>query len=184
MVNEGIELDASMVPKVSSDDNTSSTEEQDESNSSGYDAYARKERVDKAGSEVEYAAARPSYYKDTLTKVHHSNIDTFENVFAHGIQNHEQLESIPDTYMVKENNSNIVFDIPYRDPDRGKEDHDDVDNEQERALFASLVNNLQCEVETCTKVIREAQQENVVLTKELERYKEKQKHFARYCKKD
>ncbi|GJX51359.1 hypothetical protein Tco_0278204 [Tanacetum coccineum] len=68
----------------------------------------------------------------------YSNNDTFENMFAHGIQNHEQPESIPDTYVVNENNSNIISDIPNMDPDRGKEEHDDVDNEQERALFASL----------------------------------------------
>ncbi|GJV73740.1 hypothetical protein Tco_1493735 [Tanacetum coccineum] len=38
---------------------------------------------------------------------------------------------------------------------RGKEDHDDVDNEQERALFASLVNNLKFEMENCTKLPKE-----------------------------
>ncbi|GJW01281.1 hypothetical protein Tco_1556532 [Tanacetum coccineum] len=31
----------------------------------------------------------------------YSNNDTFENMFAHGIQNHEQPESIPDTYVIE-----------------------------------------------------------------------------------
>nr|GEY25886.1 hypothetical protein [Tanacetum cinerariifolium] len=38
------------------------------------------------------------------------------------------------------------------DLNRGKEERDDVDNEKERVVFASLVNNLKCEVENCTKI--------------------------------
>ncbi|GJZ34741.1 hypothetical protein Tco_0580558 [Tanacetum coccineum] len=38
------------------------------------------------------------------------------------------------------------------DPNRDKKEHDYVDDEKERAFFASLVNNLKCEVENCTKV--------------------------------
>ncbi|GJY00882.1 hypothetical protein Tco_0359034 [Tanacetum coccineum] len=85
----------------------------------------------------------PTYDSDTMSEVNH---DMFENVFAHGIQNHEQPESIPNTYAVNENNSNIIYDIPNMDPDKGKEEHDDVDYEQQRAFFASLINNLKCDV--------------------------------------
>ncbi|GKE98685.1 hypothetical protein Tco_0022036, partial [Tanacetum coccineum] len=108
----------------------------------------------------------PSYDSDTVFEVHH---DMFENVFAHRIQNHEQPESIPDTYVVNETNSNIISNIPYMDPDRGKEEHDDVDYEQHHALFASLINNLKCDVEKCNEVNREAQQANSLLTNDLER---------------
>ncbi|GJW94736.1 hypothetical protein Tco_0174408 [Tanacetum coccineum] len=132
----------------------------------------------------------PSYESDTLTEVPHSSNDTFQNVFAHGIQSHEQRESVPDTYEVNENNSNIISDIPNMDPDRNKEEHDHVDYEQQLAFFASLINNLKCDVEKCNEVNREAQQANALLTNELERYKEKEKHFAKdmiiefeYCKK-
>ncbi|GJT69487.1 hypothetical protein Tco_1028773 [Tanacetum coccineum] len=136
--------------------------------------------VNEIVSEVENDTVRPSYDKDTLTEVHHSNNDTCENVFAHGIQNHEQPESIPDTYVVKkENNSNIISDIPNMDPDRDREDHDYVDAEQQRALFASLFNNLKYEVENCNKDYREAQQADTLLTKELKKYKEKEKHFPK-----
>ncbi|GJS29085.1 hypothetical protein Tco_0489705 [Tanacetum coccineum] len=113
----------------------------------------------------------PSYDSDTLSEVPH---DMFENVFAHGIQSHEQPESIPNTYEVNENNSNIISNIPNMDPDRDKEEHDDVAYEQQRAFFASLINNLKCDVEECNKVNREAQQANSLLTNELERYKEKE----------
>ncbi|GJZ68571.1 hypothetical protein Tco_0631811, partial [Tanacetum coccineum] len=136
---------------------------------------------------TEDADIEPSYDSDTVSEVHH---DMFENVFSHRIQNHEQPESILDTYVVNENNSNIISDIPNMDPDRGKEEHDDVDYEQQRAFFASLINNLKCDVEKCNEVKREAQQANALLTNELERYKEKEKHFAKettiefeYCEK-
>nr|GEV73118.1 pyruvate, phosphate dikinase regulatory protein, chloroplastic [Tanacetum cinerariifolium] len=65
------------------------------------------------------------------------------------------------------------------DPDRDKEEHGYVDDEKQRAFFASLINNLKCDVEKSTKVNHEAQQANALLTKELERYKEKEKHFAK-----
>ncbi|GJZ61632.1 hypothetical protein Tco_0617769, partial [Tanacetum coccineum] len=77
----------------------------------------------------------PTYDSDTMSEVNH---DMFENVFAHGIQNHEQPESIPNTYAVNENNSNIIYDIPNMDPDKGKEEHDDVDYEQQRQTDHTL----------------------------------------------
>ncbi|GJR08560.1 hypothetical protein Tco_0791212 [Tanacetum coccineum] len=62
---------------------------------------------------------------------------------------------------------------------RDKEEHDDVYYEQQRAFFASLINNLKCDVEKCNEVNHEAQQANALLTNELERNKEKEKHFAK-----
>ncbi|GJX91727.1 hypothetical protein Tco_0345053 [Tanacetum coccineum] len=89
-----------------------------------------------------------------------------------------------------ENNSNIIYDIPNMDPDRDKEEHDDVDYEQQLAFFASLINNPKCDVEKYNEVNREAQQANALLTNEFKRYKEKEKDFAKdmtieskYCKK-
>nr|GEV00991.1 hypothetical protein [Tanacetum cinerariifolium] len=89
---------------------------------------------------------------------------------------------------VSKNNSNIISDIQNMDTDRDNEEHDYVDDEQQRAFFASLINNLKCDVEKCMKINHEAQQANALLTKELERYKVK-KHFAKettieseYCK--
>ncbi|GKA50935.1 hypothetical protein Tco_0744131, partial [Tanacetum coccineum] len=134
--NEGITLDAGLDSEASTDDN-SSTEQHDGSSSLGYAADVERVQVDNVISNKENATVGPSSDNNTLTEVHHSNNDTFKNVFALKIQNHEQLE-----------------------------------------------------VENCTKVNREAQQANAVLTKELERYKEKEKHFAKettneseYCKK-
>nr|GFA92545.1 hypothetical protein [Tanacetum cinerariifolium] len=103
-----------------------------------------------------------------MTEVPHSNNNTFKNMSAYGIQSHEQPESIPNTYEVNKNNSNIISYIPNIDPDRDKEEHDDVDYEQQRAFFTSLINNLKCDVEKCNEVNREAQQANALLTNELE----------------
>nr|GEW28947.1 hypothetical protein [Tanacetum cinerariifolium] len=94
-----------------------------------------------------------------------------------------------DSDMVSENNSDITSVILNMDPDRGKEEHDDVNYEKQCAFFAFLINNLKCDVEKCNEVNREAQQANALLTNQLERYKEKEKHFAKdmaieyaYCK--
>ncbi|GJX25315.1 hypothetical protein Tco_0231611 [Tanacetum coccineum] len=123
----------------------------------------------------------PSYDSDTVSEVPHDMFaNMFENMMIHGIQNHVQPETIPDTYVVNENNSHIISNIPNMDLDRDKEEHDDVDYEQQRAFFASLINNLKCDVEKCNEVNREAQQANALLINELERYKEKEKHFAKY----
>ncbi|GKD66789.1 hypothetical protein Tco_1308897 [Tanacetum coccineum] len=154
---------------------------------SGNDADAKKILVDTTTSDIENDDIGTSYDSDTVSEVHP---DMFEIVFAHGIQNHEQPKSSPGTYVVNENNSYITFDIPNMDPDKGKEEHDDVNYEQQRAFFASLTNNLKCDVEKCNKVNSEAHQANALLKNELERYKEKEKHFEKditieseYCKK-
>ncbi|GKA21038.1 hypothetical protein Tco_0701027 [Tanacetum coccineum] len=57
-----------------------------------------------------------------------------------------------DNDTMNENNSNIISDIPNMDPDRDKEEHDYVNYEQQYAFFASLINNLKCEVDkSCEK---------------------------------
>ncbi|GKB23332.1 hypothetical protein Tco_0862733 [Tanacetum coccineum] len=50
-----------------------------------------------------------------------------------------------------DSDSDISSDIPNMYPDRGKEEYDDVNYEQQRAFFASLINNLKCDVEKCNK---------------------------------
>ncbi|GKE46878.1 hypothetical protein Tco_1478136 [Tanacetum coccineum] len=91
MVNEGIVLNASLNSEASTYDNTS-IKQQDGSSSSEHVADDERARVDKVVSDVENVIARPSYDNDTLIEVHHSNNDTFENVFALEIHNHEQLK--------------------------------------------------------------------------------------------
>ncbi|GJQ95604.1 hypothetical protein Tco_0006743 [Tanacetum coccineum] len=134
-------------------------------NSSSVTSFSKPENVNKSFNKERSSSERnhtdddigPLYDSDIITEVPHSSYDTFENVFAHGIQSHEQPESNPDTYMVNENNSNVISNIPYMDLDIHKEEHDYVDYEQHRAFFASLINNLKCDVEKCNEVNREVQ---------------------------
>ncbi|GJT19410.1 hypothetical protein Tco_0878116 [Tanacetum coccineum] len=161
----------------------------DERSSSGNENRSSDHESTSSGNDAD-ADIGPLYDSDTVSEVPHSSNDTFENLFTHGIHSQEQPESIPDTYEVNENNNNIIFDIPNMDPDRDKEEHDDVDYVQQCVFFASLISNLKCDVDKCNKVNREAQQANALLINELERYKEKEKHFLKdmtieseYCKK-
>ncbi|GJV87828.1 hypothetical protein Tco_1531766 [Tanacetum coccineum] len=154
LVTKGIKVDESLVAKQSTYDSVTSSKQLDECSISGNEN--RSFDQESSSSEIDADAdIRLSYDSDIVFKVHH---DMFENVFAYGIQNHKQPESIPDTYVVNENNSNIISDIPHMDPDRGKEEHDDVDYEQQRALLASLINTLKCDVEKCNRVNRQTDQ--------------------------
>ncbi|GJW61786.1 hypothetical protein Tco_0111121 [Tanacetum coccineum] len=182
LVTEGIALDDSLVTMHSTVDSRTSSEHHNECNSSrnecsrsGIENRSSDNESSSSGNDTN-ADIGPLYDTDTVFEVHH---DIFENMFVHEIRNHKQHESIQDTYVVNENKSNIISDIPNMDPDRDKEEHDYVDYEQHRAFFASLINNLKCEVEKCNMVNCEAQQANALLTNELERYKEKEKHFAK-----
>ncbi|GJV94921.1 hypothetical protein Tco_1546498 [Tanacetum coccineum] len=182
LVTEGIALGASLVDKQCTFNSSTSLEQQHDYNSSrneysrlGNENESSDNERSSSGNDAD-VDIRPLNDSDTVFEVHN---DMFKNMFLHEIQNHEQPKSIPNTYVTNENNSNIISDIPNMDPDRDKEEHNYVDDEQQRALFASLINNLNCDIEKCTKVNHEAQQANVLLTNELERYKEKEKHFSK-----
>nr|GEW80801.1 hypothetical protein [Tanacetum cinerariifolium] len=149
------------------DDSLTSLEQLNKIICSRSDEDVEKILVDTVGYVIENADIGPSYDSDTLSEVHH---DTFENVFANEIQSPEQHDSIYNTYVVNENNSDIIYVIPYMDPDRGNEEHDYAAYEQQRTFFSSLINNLKCDVEKCMKVNREAEKANALLTNELERY--------------
>nr|GEW69866.1 hypothetical protein [Tanacetum cinerariifolium] len=95
LVTEGATLEASLVNEEQLDESSSS--ETTFSKSKNKNRSPDKESSISEENDV-YANIEPSYDSDTETKVPHSNNYTFENVFAHGIQIHEQPESIPDTY--------------------------------------------------------------------------------------
>nr|GEW94997.1 hypothetical protein [Tanacetum cinerariifolium] len=145
LVTEGIALNDNLVAKESTDDSVPSSEQLDKNISLGNDADAKKILVETVSSGIEQANIGPSYESCTVSEVHH---DTFENVFAHSIQNHVEPESIPSAYLVNENNSNIISDIPNMDPVKDKEEHDYVDDEKQHVFFASLFNN-KLEVKNC-----------------------------------
>ncbi|GJS82395.1 ribonuclease H-like domain-containing protein [Tanacetum coccineum] len=65
MVTEGIALDVSLVYRECTDDNTTLSEQQDKSSSSGYDVDEEKLLVDMVASDIENADIEPSYDTDT-----------------------------------------------------------------------------------------------------------------------
>ncbi|GKA57462.1 hypothetical protein Tco_0756650 [Tanacetum coccineum] len=76
------------------------------------------------------------------------------------------------------------------DTDTLTEVHHSNNDTIENMFALRIQNHEKIEVENCTKVNHEAQQANSLLTKELERYKDKEKHFSKettneskYCKK-
>ncbi|GJT61690.1 hypothetical protein Tco_1005223 [Tanacetum coccineum] len=133
--------------------NNALSKQQDESSSPGNDSDAEEKLSSEVGFDNVVADVGPSYNSNLLVKVHQSNDDvhTFDNVFAHEIQNHEQPEYINDTYVVN----------------------------QERASIACLINNLQNEVARCNEVNNEAKAFNASLTKELESYRKRANVFEK-----
>lgn len=103
-------------------------------------------------------------------------------MFVHDQTHPEHPESISDTYVVEQNDSNITFDTPDMDPNRGEPAQDGSSYEQDRALFASLIDNFKHELEKCKEDNRKAKQVNVLLTKELERFKKMEKGFENVTK--
>lgn len=106
----------------------------------------------------------------------------FDNVFAHNQTHPVHPESISDTYVVEQNDSNITFATPDMDPNRGEPAQNGSTYEQDHALFASLINNFKHELEKCKEDNRKAKQANVLLTNELERFKEMEKGFQNITK--
>ncbi|GKF72623.1 hypothetical protein Tco_0208737, partial [Tanacetum coccineum] len=106
LVSKGITMDDNLVAKESIDDSVTSSKQLDRSSSLGNDVDVEKILVGTVASGIKIADISPSYDSDTVPKVHH---DTFQIVFANEIQSHEQPDSISDTYVVNENNSDIIL---------------------------------------------------------------------------
>lgn len=129
---------------------------------------------------------RHSFDTEILTTVQHSNnydnVVVFDNVFARNQTHPEHSESISDTYVVEQNDSNITFATPDMDPNIGEPAQDGSSYEQDRPLFDSLIDNFKHELEKCKEDNRKAKQMNFLLTKELERFKEMEKGFQNVTK--
>lgn len=176
-VNEGDASDDSLIFTGSD----SSSEQQVESSSPSYDSDTDGTQRNEAIWDTEDDHIRPSSDTEILAMAQHSyahdNVNIFENMFVHDHTYPEHSESISDTYVVEQNDSNITFVTQDMDPNRGEPAQDGSSYEQDRALFASLINNFKHELDKCKNDNREAKQTNVFLNKEIERFKEMEKHF-------
>lgn len=119
IVNEGEASDVSLVFTGSD----TSSEQQVESNSPSYDSDTDGTYRNEAVWDTEDDHTRPSFETEILAMVQHSNYNdnvVFDNVFAHDQTHPAYPESVSDTYVVEQNDSNITFATPDMDPNRGE----------------------------------------------------------------
>ncbi|GKG19592.1 hypothetical protein Tco_0376691, partial [Tanacetum coccineum] len=88
----------------------------------------------------------PIFDAEPLHKV--QNNDDNYNVFAIENEHPEQPESINDTYLEEQGDTNITIDSLDMCYDREQDDQDDADKlAQERDLLASLIDKLKCKID-------------------------------------
>nr|GFC54529.1 hypothetical protein [Tanacetum cinerariifolium] len=92
------------------------------------------------------ADSGPIFDDEPVQKV--SNDDHY-NVFAMESVHPEQSKSVPDTYPIKQDAQNMIIDSLDMNYDREEIDQNNDDNDlaKERALLASLIEKLKCEID-------------------------------------
>ncbi|GJY54491.1 retrovirus-related pol polyprotein from transposon TNT 1-94 [Tanacetum coccineum] len=87
----------------------------------------------------------PIFDTESLQKVQNDN-DNY-NVFANDKEHLEQPESINDTYLKEQGDTNITIDLLDMSTNGETVDQDDDDLAKERDLLASLIDKLKCEID-------------------------------------
>nr|GEU93610.1 hypothetical protein [Tanacetum cinerariifolium] len=90
--------------------------------------------------------SRPIFDTEPLEKVSHN--DNY-NVFAIESNHPEQSKSVHDTYLIEQDDHNVIIDSLDMNNDREQIDQndDDADLTNERELLASLIEKLKCEID-------------------------------------
>ncbi|GKC15528.1 hypothetical protein Tco_1012310 [Tanacetum coccineum] len=101
---------------------------------------------------------RPIYDTDSLEQVHNDDY----NVFAMEKEHLEQPESVNDTYLVKQGDSNTTHDSSNMSNDGGEADQDDA-KEKERVLLASLIENMKREIDERKRMNKSLDASNKIL---------------------
>nr|GFB34883.1 hypothetical protein [Tanacetum cinerariifolium] len=120
----------------------------------------------------------PIFDAEPLQKV--SNDDHY-NVFAIESEHPEQSESVHDTYLIEQDEHNVIIDSLDMSYDREQIDQndDDADLVNERELLASLIEKLKCEIDESKKRNKFLKTSNKVLIEkmkgEIEYFKNKNK---------
>nr|GEV01852.1 hypothetical protein [Tanacetum cinerariifolium] len=103
------------------------------------------------------------------------------NMFAIESEHHEQSESIHDTYLIKQDENNVIIDSLDMSYDREQIDQNDDDNDlaNKHELIASLIEKLKCEIDeskNCKKNLETSNKVLVIKLKgEIEDFKNKNK---------
>ncbi|GJR95757.1 retrovirus-related pol polyprotein from transposon TNT 1-94 [Tanacetum coccineum] len=87
----------------------------------------------------------PIFNTEPLQKV--QNDDDNYNVFVNDQEHHEQPESVNDTYMEEQGDTNITIDSLDMSTNGETVDQDDDDLAKERDLLASLIDKIKCEID-------------------------------------
>ncbi|GKB19012.1 hypothetical protein Tco_0852935 [Tanacetum coccineum] len=94
-----------------------------------------------------------------------------------GEQYTKLLESSMETYMVQQDDSNVILANPNMDLSGGQVEQHPTIIKETHAFYESLYNNLVIEVEKVNTINHETREANEKLTAELARYKGQEKHF-------
>nr|GFA87039.1 hypothetical protein [Tanacetum cinerariifolium] len=113
-----------------------------------------------------YAAdSGPIFDSEPLQKV--SNDDHY-NVFAIESEHPEKSKSVHDTYLIEQDQHNVIIDSLDMSYDREQLDQDDDDDlANERELLASLIEKLKCEIDDSKNHNKFLETSNKVLVEKL-----------------
>ncbi|GKD49701.1 hypothetical protein Tco_1278677 [Tanacetum coccineum] len=126
-------------------------------------------------------SSRPIFDIEPLQKV--QNGDDNYNVFANDIEHPEKPESVNDTYLEEQGDTNITIDSLDMSTNGETVDQDDDDLARERDLLAFLIDKLKCEIddikplESSNNHFKEANNElsktNQLMFKDLKKFQAK-----------
>ncbi|GJY58791.1 hypothetical protein Tco_0458683 [Tanacetum coccineum] len=122
----------------------------------------------------------PVYDSDGSAEVHNYNNcydNEIFNMFTQEEQYTDLIEPISEPHLVQQNDINVISDTPGVEQDGGTVEQCPAADEETRALYDSLYNNLEIEVKKVNTVNRNLKAKNVELTTELARYKNQEKCF-------
>ncbi|GJS10050.1 hypothetical protein Tco_0366846 [Tanacetum coccineum] len=120
----------------------------------------------------------PIFDTKPLQKV--QNDDDNYNVFANDREYHEQPESVNDTYLEEQGDTNITIDSLDMSTNKETVDQDDDELARERDLLASLIEKLKCEIDDSKNRNKFLESSNKALVDKLKDLKKFQAELDRY----
>nr|GEU61164.1 retrovirus-related Pol polyprotein from transposon TNT 1-94 [Tanacetum cinerariifolium] len=121
---------------------------------------------------------RPIFDTEPLQKVQNDNNNY--NVFANDREHHEKPESINETYLEEQDDTNITIDLLDMSTNGETVDQDDDDLAKERGLLASLIEKLKCEIDDSKNRNKFLESSNKTLIDKLKDHKKFQVEIDRY----
>ncbi|GJU31803.1 hypothetical protein Tco_1175392, partial [Tanacetum coccineum] len=114
-------------------------------------------------------ANRPVFDKEPLEHVH--NNDEY-NVFTNEKEHTGQPESINDTYVVEQGDSNTTHDSSDVSNNEREVDQDEAKFQKERVLLVSLIENIKLKIDERKRFNQQLKKANMSLATKPKRYKD------------